>query len=37
MQTRNLYGYAIKGMDDYFPFLKVSIFFSKGLYQVEYP
>jgi hypothetical protein len=29
LQTKNLYGYVIKGMDDYLPFQKVSIFFQK--------
>ncbi len=29
LQTKNLYGYAIKGMDDYFHFQKVFVFFQK--------
>ncbi len=29
MQTKNLYGYAIKGMDDYHPFQRVFVFFQK--------
>ncbi len=29
LQTRNLYGYAIKGMDDYLHFQRFSIFFQK--------
>jgi hypothetical protein len=33
----NLYGCAIKGMDDYLPFQRVFGFFSKGLHQVEHP
>jgi hypothetical protein len=31
MQTRNLYGYAIKGMDDYFSFQKVFVLKKKGI------
>ncbi len=27
--NQELYGYVIKGMDDYFPFQRVSIFFQK--------
>jgi hypothetical protein len=37
LQIKNLYVHVIKSMDDYFPFQKKIVFFSKGLYQVEYP
>jgi hypothetical protein len=29
MQTKDLYGYAIKCMDEYLPFQKVFVFFQK--------